>query len=138
MSDNAVTVLIVVVAFAVLAWPRLRRVMTGGRGLPPDQVKARLDGGEPTLLVDVREPAELENEGRIDGAINIPLPQLARRVDEITSQVADRPETGVVIVCRSGARAEHAMTILAAAGLKKITPLKGGIRGWIKAGLPTA
>ena len=48
-------------------------------------------------LIDVREPMELEMDGQIDGAENIPLGEVEDRQEEILS--IDKP---VVIFCRSG------------------------------------
>ena len=50
-------------------------------------------------LIDVREPMELEMDGSIDGAENIPLGEVADRKDEILNL-----EKPVVLFCRSGNR----------------------------------
>ena len=50
--------------------------------LTPDEVKARIDDDADTQVVDIRSPAEFER-GHIPGAINIPMPELPRRVDEV-------------------------------------------------------
>jgi rhodanese-related sulfurtransferase len=50
--------------------------------LTPDEVKARLDDDADTQVVDIRSPAEFER-GHIPGAINIPMAELPRRVDEV-------------------------------------------------------
>jgi hypothetical protein len=36
-----------------------------------------------TIIVDVREPKEIEELGGYEGAINIPLPQLEKRLSEL-------------------------------------------------------
>jgi rhodanese-related sulfurtransferase len=48
----------------------------------PDEVKARIDDDADTQVVDIRSPAEFER-GHIPGAINIPMAELPRRVDEV-------------------------------------------------------
>ena len=48
----------------------------------PDEVKARVDDDADTQVVDIRSPAEFER-GHIPGAINIPMAELPRRVDEV-------------------------------------------------------
>ena len=58
-------------------------------------------------LIDVREPMELEMDGDIDGAENIPLGEVADRKDEILS--IEKP---VVLFCRSGNRSSQAKKIL--------------------------
>ncbi|MCD0477594.1 rhodanese-like domain-containing protein [Chryseobacterium sp. LC2016-29] len=64
-------------------------------------------------LIDVREPMELEMDGNIEGAINIPLGEIEDRKDEILS--IEKP---VVLFCRSGNRSGKALEFLNAQGLK--------------------
>ena len=64
-------------------------------------------------LIDVREPMELEMDGNIEGAINIPLGEVEDRKDEILS--IEKP---VIIFCRSGNRSGKALEYLTAQGLK--------------------
>ncbi len=45
-----------------------------------DAVMAKFD----TILLDVREPKEIEELGGYEGAINIPLPQLEKRLGELS------------------------------------------------------
>ena len=65
-------------------------------------------------LIDVREPMELEMDGNIDGAINIPLGEVEDRQDEILS--IEKP---VVLFCRSGNRSGKALDFLESQGLKE-------------------
>lgn len=64
-------------------------------------------------LIDVREPMELQVDGEIDGAENIPLGEVEERKDEILS--IDKP---VVLFCRSGNRSGKALEFLNGEGLK--------------------
>lgn len=64
-------------------------------------------------LIDVREPLELDMDGEIDGAQNIPLGQVESRKDEILS--IDKP---VVLFCRSGNRSGKALDFLSSEGLQ--------------------
>lgn len=57
------------------------------------------------VLVDVRSPAEYRG-GHLPGALNIPVNELSRRLDEVPE---DRP---VVVYCRSGARSARAAGLL--------------------------
>lgn len=65
-------------------------------------------------LIDVREPMELEMDGNIDGAQNIPLGEIEDRKDEILS--IKKP---VIIFCRSGNRSGKALEYLNYQGLKE-------------------
>ncbi|MGG7466906.1 rhodanese-like domain-containing protein [Chryseobacterium arthrosphaerae] len=64
-------------------------------------------------LIDVREPMELEMDGNIEGAKNIPLGEVEDRQDEILS--IEKP---VILFCRSGNRSGKALEYLNSQGLK--------------------
>ena len=64
-------------------------------------------------LIDVREPMELEMDGNIEGAKNIPLGEVEDRQDEILS--IEKP---VILFCRSGNRSGKAFEYLNSQGLK--------------------
>ena len=64
-------------------------------------------------LIDVREPLELEMDGEISGAKNIPLGTVADRQDEILNL-----EQPVVLFCRSGNRSGKALEYLNSQGLQ--------------------
>jgi rhodanese-related sulfurtransferase len=86
----------------------------------------RVDGE--AVLLDVRELDEWD-AGRVDGALHIPLGQLAARQDEVPT---DRV---VVVVCRSGVRSATAAAALLAADYDAVN-LAGGMKAWAGAGLP--
>ncbi|MDO4224481.1 MAG: rhodanese-like domain-containing protein [Bergeyella zoohelcum] len=64
-------------------------------------------------LIDVREPMELEMDGQIEGAKNIPLGEVEDRKEEFLS--LQKP---VIIFCRSGNRSGKALEYLTSQGLK--------------------
>lgn len=64
-------------------------------------------------LIDVREPMELEMDGHIEGAKNIPLGEVEDRKEEILS--IEKP---LVLFCRSGNRSGKALDFLQSEGLK--------------------
>jgi rhodanese-related sulfurtransferase len=64
------------------------------------------------VVLDVREPNELEETGTVKGAIHIPLGQLEARLGEL-------PKDKVILTaCRSGGRASRALALLEAKGFK--------------------
>lgn len=91
--------------------------------IDPLEVKARLDRGDRLVLLDVREPHELEIS-QLPGAKLIPLGDLPRRVHELDS--ADE----VVVFCKSGGRSARAVEFLRQAGFRKVKNLRGGINLW--------
>ena len=86
-------------------------------------LKAKMDRGEPFMLVDVREPHEFQI-CRIPGSKLIPLGEVPKRMSELNS--ADE----IVVHCKSGMRSAKAMDFLKQAGFKKVKNLKGGILAW--------
>lgn len=85
----------------------------------------------PVQILDVREEDEFAGPlGHIEGAVLIPLGQLAARADELAR---DRP---IVAVCRAGSRSAQAVTILLQAGFGEIANLNGGMLRWRAEGYP--
>jgi molybdopterin/thiamine biosynthesis adenylyltransferase/rhodanese-related sulfurtransferase len=91
--------------------------------LTPTELAARLKSGAQLILVDVREPHELEIS-HIDGTRNIPLGQLALHSAELD------PQGDIVLICKTGVRSTRALHILLGAGFRKLHSLKGGVNGW--------
>ena len=90
---------------------------------------ARARAAGTAQLVDVREPDEWA-EGRIPGAVHIPLGDLPARAGEVD------PTRPVIAVCRSGRRSLAAADALLAAGFAEAASLAGGMIAWREAGQP--
>lgn len=100
---------------------------TGPGGIPeisPEGLKERLDRGDDILVVDVREPHEVEI-CRIAGTTLIPLGEIPKRFAEI-----DRTKD-VIVHCKVGGRSAKAVQFLRDQGYDRAINLKGGILGWI-------
>jgi len=97
---------------------------SAGAGWDIDALRlaARLSEQEPPLLLDVREPHELEISW-LPGAINIPLGVLRRACRSWI-----RAGNGSVL--QGGTRSARALELLVSAGFKKVKNLKGGINAW--------
>src|SRR3989442_4096014 len=91
--------------------------------IDPVEVKAKIDRGDPFVLIDVREPHEYQI-AKIPYARLIPLGELPNRVNELNS--ADE----IVAHCKSGMRSAKAVEFLKQAGFKKVKNMKGGILAW--------
>jgi adenylyltransferase/sulfurtransferase len=91
--------------------------------IDPVEVKAKIDRGDPFVLIDVREPHEYQI-CRIPNAKLIPLGDLPKRVNDLDS--ADE----IVAHCKSGVRSAKAVEFLKQAGFKKVRNMKGGILAW--------
>jgi adenylyltransferase/sulfurtransferase len=97
----------------------------GGLDIEPRQLAERLRTGEPLRLLDVREPHELEIS-RLEGALAIPLGELAARLPELDSAQE------MVVFCKSGGRSARAVELLMSAGFRKVKNLRGGINAWAR------
>lgn len=104
---------------------------TGPRRLDVQALRERLEGHASPRLLDVRTPAEFET-GHIPGAYNVPLDTLREHREELRRHL----DEDVVLVCRSGNRAEQAEKALAEVGLPGLRVLDGGMVGWAASGAP--
>ena len=98
-------------------------------GVDPHDVKEWLAAGRAPRLLDVRSPAEFA-AAHIPGSWNVPLDLLREHRDELRAHL----DAVVVLVCRSGARATQAETLLGSQGPANLHVLAGGITGWEAAG----
>lgn len=95
------------------------------RSSTPREIEPLLRGDEPPLLVDVREPFELDI-ARLDGALHLPL-------NEIPDRLSDLPrDRTLVLVCHHGIRSAYACAYLADQGFENLINLAGGIDEWAR------
>jgi len=107
----AIPALAVVLGLAVAATPLRAQTPDPARRVDPATIDALIADGK-TVVLDVREPNELEETGTVKGAIHIPLGQLEARLGEL-------PKDKVILTaCRGGGRASRAMALLEAKGFK--------------------
>jgi rhodanese-related sulfurtransferase len=96
----------------------------------PLTLKDRLDSDNPPVVLDVREPWEIEIAS-VDGALAIPLGELTRRVGEIPR---DRQ---VAVMCHHGGRSAQATAWLRNQGFEHAINVTGGIDAWARLVDPT-
>lgn len=96
-----------------------------GQRISAQAVAELLTTKVPPLVLDVRTTQEWES-GHIDGSLNVPLPHLAERMQEVPT---DRP---VVVHCASGYRSSIAMGVLESSGRTNAMDLVGGYEAWVK------
>jgi rhodanese-related sulfurtransferase len=112
----------------MLAWLRSLFVTPAAAAawLEPDALRHRLAQGEAPLVVDVRGPDEFDGPlGHIDGALNIPLAALPGHSADLA-----RAGSPIVLVCLTDKRSSQAAAELAAAGIRDVAVLRGGMRAW--------
>jgi rhodanese-related sulfurtransferase len=93
------------------------------------EVRERVEAGEPVTLLDVRTDNEVA-AGKIPGAKHIPLDQLEARWEELENC------NEVVCYCAAGMRSLRAAELLRGKGLFNATSLDGGIALWKDQGGP--
>jgi len=86
---------------------------------------------QPPFILDVRTTAEVEDNGHIEGAVNIPLDELAQNLNALPDF-----DTPIVTYCGSGWRATIAMTALHGAGWQNVKALKTAFADWVDEGYP--
>ena len=99
--------------------------------MPAAEVKARLGTPQAPLMVDLRTPPEF-GIAHLPGAVNIPLSELEKRVDEV------RPAAGqdLLIYCLNGARTRQAEPLLYAHDINNFYHLEGSLEGWLLKNYP--
>jgi uncharacterized membrane protein YdjX (TVP38/TMEM64 family)/rhodanese-related sulfurtransferase len=123
---------------AVAFVPRLvRRLRSEGRlrWIEVGELAAHLHEAKDISVIDVRGPEEFAGPlGHIPQARNLPLGELAGRLQEVAS-LSERP---VVLVCRTDKRSASAAVLLDSAGLHDVRVLRGGMVRWNEQQLPVA
>ncbi|MEX1009921.1 MAG: molybdopterin-synthase adenylyltransferase MoeB [Chthoniobacterales bacterium] len=87
------------------------------------ELAARRGAGEEHVLLDVREPWELD-VARLEPCLHIPLGEVTSRVDEISREVP------VYVICHGGVRSGRAVEFLRGAGFGNAVNVRGGIGAW--------
>jgi glyoxylase-like metal-dependent hydrolase (beta-lactamase superfamily II)/rhodanese-related sulfurtransferase len=85
--------------------------------------------GDAPLVIDVREPWEFA-QGRVPGAMLMPLGDLSARISEID------PATAVAVICATGSRSQSAAALFGQKGFETVYNVVGGTMRWMQSGLP--
>jgi len=105
--------------------------------LAPEQA-ITLVGRDDVQLVDIRDPRELEREGRVPGAFHCPRGMLEFWLDPASPYF--KPAFGAdrkfVFFCAGGMRSALATKTAQDMGLKPVAHIVGGFGAWKKAGGP--
>ncbi|WP_339296171.1 rhodanese-like domain-containing protein [Paenibacillus sp. FSL W7-1279] len=92
------------------------------REISPKEVEQKLNDRIAINIIDVRETEEVA-EGKIPGAVNIPLGLIEFRKQDLD------PSKEYVMVCRSGGRSSRAAKYLEGQGYQVIN-MEGGMLAW--------
>ncbi|WP_201831495.1 rhodanese-like domain-containing protein [Microvirga zambiensis] len=97
-----------------------------------------LQGREDVVFVDLRDPRELEREGRLPGAVHCPRGMLEFWIDPESpyhKPVFAQDKT-FVFFCAGGWRSALSAATAQDMGLKPVAHMEGGFTAWKKAGGP--
>ncbi len=105
--------------------------------LDPLEVHA-LSGQEGVVLVDLRDPRELEREGMLPLALHCPRGMLEFWIDPESpyARKAFQEDKKFIFFCAGGWRSALAAKTAQDMGLKPVAHMRGGFGAWKKLGLP--
>lgn len=82
-------------------------------------------------VIDVREPHEIAEGGRMGFSVNIPNSTFMENIAKVPK------DKNVTLHCKSGGGRSAKLTdVLRSMGYDNVVSLEGGIEGWKAAGLP--
>jgi rhodanese-related sulfurtransferase len=95
-------------------------------------------GAEDVIFVDLRDPRELEREGRLPGAFHCPRGMLEFWIDPESpyAKPVFQVDKRFVFFCAGGWRSALAAKTAQEMGLKPVAHIEGGFGAWKKAGGP--
>jgi rhodanese-related sulfurtransferase len=97
-----------------------------------------LHGRDDVVFVDLRDPRELEREGRMPGAFHCPRGMLEFWIDPESpyAKPVFAQDKRFVFFCAGGWRSALAAQVAQEMGLKPVAHVSGGFGAWKKAGAP--
>lgn len=108
----------------------------------PAEAQKRFQQDPNTLVIDVRDAAEIAITGTIPGAMNISLGSLTYKADnEVPDDwrepaLKDRSRP-IITTCILGPMGALGGKLLHDMGFSNVSILEGGVQAWIDEGLPT-
>ncbi len=90
----------------------------------PDDLKRKLDAGESVVVLDVREPWEVQT-APLENARHIPMGDIPARAHQELD-----PDAHIVVVCHHGVRSLNVANWLRQQGFENAQSMRGGIDRW--------
>jgi len=129
--------------------PRMPQTITKGYKALVAQAEAKIEtlsvaeasalhGRDDVVFVDLRDPRELEREGRLPGAFHCPRGMLEFWIDPESpyAKPVFSQDKRFVFFCAGGMRSALAAEAAQEMGLKPVAHIDGGFGAWQKAGAP--
>ncbi len=100
----------------------------GGGSVPQElahmEALEMYNSDDPPVFLDCREPHEIQANGAIPNAIQIPTGEIESRYTELN------PDTPVIVYCATGMRSFDVGCLLLENGFKDVSNLNGGFNAW--------
>ncbi len=98
-----------------------------------------MHGRPDVVLIDIRDPRELERDGAVPGAFHCTRGMLEFWIDPASPyhKPVFAEDKTFVFFCAGGMRSALAADVAARMGLKPVAHIEGGYGAWKKAGGPT-
>lgn len=93
--------------------------------ITPSEVQAVLQSDTPPILIDCREPFEVEI-ACIEPSMAVPMGEIPGRLPELD----EHAETSIVVYCHHGVRSLQVVSFLREQGFEDVRSLAGGIDRW--------
>jgi rhodanese-related sulfurtransferase len=87
------------------------------------ELSQRLQQGDEFVVLDVREPGEIQVAALPD-TLNIPMNQIPARAEDLPR------DKDIVVMCHHGIRSMHVAGYLSRLGFESLYNLAGGIDAW--------
>lgn len=113
-------------AGGIAAWTRAGLPVATIEQVSAAELRAAVGRGETPQLIDVRSPAEYA-AGHVDGAINIPVGEIAARAGQL------RRDVPTAVMCEGGYRSALAASLLQQEGLGPLANVTGGMAAFREA-----
>ncbi len=94
--------------------------------ITPEELKKKLDAGEKLVVLDVREPWELQT-AHVANTKNIAMGDIPSKAHQELD-----PEAHIVVMCHHGVRSASVASWLQQQGFERVQSLQGGIDRWSK------
>ena len=110
--------------------------------ISPAEARQRMQQDPSTLVIDVRDAADINSTGIIPDAMNISLGTLTFKADNAVDEswrepaLRDRARP-IITTCEIGAMGALGGKLLKDMGFAKVSILEGGTQAWKDAGFPT-
>ncbi len=128
---------LLVLAFLATKFVIPRIVAAGAPFVDNKSVQDRINAGDEIIILDVRTTGEFTGRlGHVPGAVNLPLADIAGRLNANAEEMEALKSTPIYVMCRTANRSPSAARLLRKRGFTDVSVIKGGMSAWKRSGLP--